>query len=543
MFNLHILHNACVVTKLLLQQLKVLVTDIDIIEKLENHPDFPALLCISDSLKKWNVENIAFKISTSELQQIETPFIAHTYTEGGLYVLVKALTDTHITYTKGTGGKDTVIETIESFASNFSGVVLVAEASTQSGQEDYSISKRKQNRKQAVLPTTMAITILVLIVSWLLYTKAVFTIANIILLPIMFFAAIGLVASILLWYEVDKYNPTLQKICTGGQTSKANCDAIVNSKQGKLLGVISWGEVGFIYFAGYLLSLLMLPALGSNVLNVLVPLSILALPYTVFSIYYQGVVAKQWCRLCLIVQLVLAIMFISYALAGYIVWPLVTIHLVPAQMLAILVFFAIPTAAWYIIKPLWFAKQKNKNVQSSYNRLKYSTNVFEGLLQQQPQMLPANTNLGINIGINNANNHIVKVCNPYCGPCARAHKHLHEMLAQNSNTQLQIIFTATTNTTDDRRQPVQHLLAIQQYKKEWLHKAIDTWYLQEGITYEAFAQQYPIEEQLLEEQLPKIAAMDSWCKQQHIIGTPTIFINKQQLPDAYTVEDISYFLT
>ena len=34
----------------------------------------------------------------------------------------------------------------------------------------------------------------------------------------------------------------------------------------------------------------------------LLGINILALPYTIFSVYYQWRVAKQWCVLCLVVQ-------------------------------------------------------------------------------------------------------------------------------------------------------------------------------------------------------------------------------------------------
>jgi len=37
--------------------------------------------------------------------------------------------------------------------------------------------------------------------------------------------------------------------------------------------------------------------------------------------------------------------------------------------------------------------------------------------------------------------------------------------------------------------------------------------------------------------------MDKWCKAMEAgSSTPTIFINGQQLPDAYSIEDLQYFL-
>ena len=40
----------------------------------------------------------------------------------------------------------------------------------------------------------------------------------------------------------------------------------------------------------------------------------------------------------------------------------------------------------------------------------------------------------------------------------------------------------------------------------------------------------------------KIENMDKWCKATGISFTPTIFINGYQLPDAYSIEDLQYFL-
>ena len=38
--------------------------------------------------------------------------------------------------------------------------------------------------------------------------------------------------SILLWYEVDRYNPVLQGFCSGDK--KVNCDSVLNSRYSKM---------------------------------------------------------------------------------------------------------------------------------------------------------------------------------------------------------------------------------------------------------------------------------------------------------------------
>ena len=58
--------------------LKVKVNNATINETLQNHPDWPGLLCISDSLNKWNVPNAAGKIEPDKMDELPTPFLGNT---------------------------------------------------------------------------------------------------------------------------------------------------------------------------------------------------------------------------------------------------------------------------------------------------------------------------------------------------------------------------------------------------------------------------------------------------------------------------------
>lgn len=53
-----------------LKLLNVKVTNTTVNETLQNHPDWPSLLCISDSLNKWNVPNGAGKIDVSKIDEL-----------------------------------------------------------------------------------------------------------------------------------------------------------------------------------------------------------------------------------------------------------------------------------------------------------------------------------------------------------------------------------------------------------------------------------------------------------------------------------------
>ena len=154
----------------------------------------------------------------------------------------------------------------------------------------------------------------------------------------------------------------------------------------------------------------------------------------------------------------------------------------------------------------------------------------------------ATEGIGIDIGNPVANHTIIKVCNPYCGPCARAHPKIEELIDQNKNIRAKIIFTTANEETNPAVKPVRHLLAIaEQNNVEKIRQALDDWYLPKNKDYTQFAKKYPINGELIKQD-HKIEKMAKWCKAMDVFATPTFFIDGYELPDAYSIEDLQYFL-
>jgi hypothetical protein len=66
--------NAVEITGLLLSALKVSVTITTLEKELEEHPDYPSLLSVSDVLSSYGVENIAFASSIEKLAGMPVPY-------------------------------------------------------------------------------------------------------------------------------------------------------------------------------------------------------------------------------------------------------------------------------------------------------------------------------------------------------------------------------------------------------------------------------------------------------------------------------------
>lgn len=91
-----------VVTQLL-QNLKVKVTFDTVKTTLENHPDYPCILSISDALKQWKVDNYILQVDKEKLHQLPLPFIAHLQNTRS-FITVTNVTAGNVVYKNSRGG-------------------------------------------------------------------------------------------------------------------------------------------------------------------------------------------------------------------------------------------------------------------------------------------------------------------------------------------------------------------------------------------------------------------------------------------------------
>lgn len=520
-----------------LQLLNIKANSSTINETMQNHPDWPGLLCISDTLHSFHIPHAAGKGKPEELDQLPTPFLGTTYDRQSPLYLIKNISDQSVEVIKENSSRLVSIAKDE-FLKIWNGVYLIAEPNEKSKETDFE--KNRLSYWGKTLIPVAAIILLLVLTGNIIYNKLYLIQSSVLSFSVWFQYVLILlgtiISSLLLCYELDKSNLVLKKVCTG--ISKGNCDAILSSKQGKVFRWLSWSEVGFIYFIGGLLMILFSSNIISSVLFLLV-LNMLAVPYTLFSIYYQWRIAKEWCILCLGVQMVLVLAAINslvYADFGSILSDSILISL-PKLVL----FYLLTALIWYTAKPYFNQLVKSKITKREYNRIKYNTDIYQTLLEKQPAISHPIEGLGIDIGNPESKNTIVKVCNPYCGPCAKAHPLIESLVDQNL-AKAKIIFTTTTAETDHGKKPVEHLLAVASYNNESQTKAaLDDWYLPAKKDYEIFASKYPMNGELTK-QTEKIEKMDAWCRQMQISYTPTIYINGHQLPELYSLEDLKYFL-
>lgn len=530
----------------LIKTLKLSISYLAVKEKLEQHPDYPSLLSVADCLNSFNVNTLGLKFGYEKLGTLPTPFISlHENKQGEYYNIVYSLNNEKLMIWDNNLYKDTTI-TKEVFTKDWTGKLLLVEASliSQEPITEYkqNILKQQKGRWTIVLAIILAILFFISPLIAFNWNGTVYGIVS----PLYYFLKLlGLIISfLLLWYEIDNHNPFLQKICTGAG-EKSSCNSVLASKSAKLLGIISWSEIGFAYFFSGIL-VLFIYGLGGVHQKLLSALSIVSLVYIPYSLYVQYKVIKKWCPLCLLVQIIILLEGITgiYLIRTNPVSLMNMLFNNGSSLLSFAILFITPLVIWSILSEIIKKAKESQFAFSALSRIKNDSVIFNALLEKQEELGELPKSLGVFIGDENARHRIVKICNPHCAPCAKMHVKLEKLLDQVKDVSVQIIFNTPLNNKDRRYLPTKHLLAIANSSKtnHSLHQALEDWYTSPQKQYEAFAENYPIDN-LEDEKLDTcIKAMSDWCNFHKISATPTVFIDGFKLPKNYSIDVLAYIL-
>jgi len=524
--------NVTMVLNHLVAELAIPLTRKSLNEEMQKHPDYNSLLAMSEMLDNWNIPNAAYELTFDELlnAEIEGPFISHVLRQR--FITVICLNEKEVIVSNEHWNKHRL--SIDEFKQMYSGSVLVAEKDEISGEADYTAKHRREIVNNLNIPIVIAGTA-ILLLCWLLFRSSYLTTLNWQIALLTLFKTTGLITAMLLLVQtIDKNNPLIRYLC--GDDNK-NCNAILSSEAAKITDELNWSEVGFFYFAGSWLVLLF----NSNVPSVIAMmalLNMLSLPYTFYSIFYQWKIAKQWCRLCCTIQVLLWLEFVAFLPS--------ILNGIPApslnDLVGIMIGIAIPILSWIFIKPYLVLSKQINPLKAQLRHYKYNRNLFLGLLNDEAKYILLDKDNSLIIGNPEAENIITMVSNPYCQPCAKAHKQL-EWLKGREDILLQVVF-ATSTDTDQHAEFALHLFAIQQNQSDksnnLLAKALDNWYEQKQKNIEAWAKAHPVKTAIVNDGI--LERQREWCKLTDISSTPTIFLNGRRISENYQPEDLKYLI-
>lgn len=516
----------------LIIRLQVKVHANTIYSYLQTHPAYPSLASISDALHQWNIPNLAVQLDLADLTEVTYPMLAHIQTDTAVFVVVTQFSAKEIHYIHPSLGN--VKETIAEFEKKWTGVALLVEKNTHSGEKDWK--KTKQNHLLQKIKSFGVVFLALVLLSFPLFTGIKRHQLGIdVWLPLLGLKSIGiLITYSLIKLTLGSSSNLANILCTRGE--KTSCASVLQSKAAVLFPGVSFSELGILYFIGGFLNLWLgvFTVNTSFLLWALAIMSVVGVLYSFFSLCYQAFVIRQWCPLCVLIQIVfwleLGVTY-PFLLEGI---PNVSL----ASLYPILIGFGVPLIGWVLIKPILKRSIELSHTAKKLKSFQYNSQIFMSLLQEQP---PVNTELlstEMQLGDVNAKTTLTIVTNPSCKACKKAHQEIEHLLHQFPEG-LQIIFRFVPfDDLDETGIIIIKTLLSYVLKGESLKafEALSSWFKNQNL--KKWQKQYqtsytiPEVDDLFEMHL-------KWCETNEVIATPSFFLNRYKVPEQYSLPDLS----
>jgi len=516
----------------LMNKLKIPVTKYFVKDFLLSHPAYPSLVSYADLCDKLNVEHVALNLSPDQLIKKDFPVIAQIYDEKKtFFVVIESINKEKniIRYYHPT--KKVISESIEKFLNKWTKYVFYAVSNKDSGEVNY-IKHRTIELLSSVSMPLFFCSVSLLIFFFLYQSKAIFSIRFILLFV---FKIIGLFISVnLVTHSIGNSTKLSKMVCTQGKHT--SCDDVLNSPASKLFGIISMSDIGIVYFAGSIFSLLLgifLNVQGS-ITSLLSLISVFSIPYIIFSVYYQSFLIRKWCPFCISIMSVLlfeCIFFFAY-IEYFNFNTLINLN----TCFVVSFCFITTICLWSVLKSLLLQTQDAK-YKYDFLRLKKNPHIFNARFNEFNPIEMDFSASDIIIGRTNAKITITSVINTRCGPCALAHRKLKQILTEFPE-QVKIVIRFTTGKQNDEE--TLHLIELYRNKDQKVFSnALDDWF--ENRDYSLLAKKYPVNK-ITASSCDLLIKQLEWNNKSRFTTTPTIILENKKIEHEYDIDDIPWLI-
>ncbi len=500
-----------------LEALEVNYTKSHVQSLYNEHPHKGNMYGLKKMLDTYGIKSQGVSISTKELSALNYPCILHIRGDFAIGLDCDANT---ITYQLQ--GKNTTVPH-DVFKQMWTGNALVVEETTDAFEPDYKLhqwNERVSTIKTYSVPFILMVGVGAGIAShfqdigFLDFMRMALSVAGI------------LVCAMLMEKQLFGESRYGDRVCS--LFHHADCNSVLDGPMAKVFG-ISWSEVGLGYFSANVLLLSLFPASS----GVVALINWVAMAYGIWSIYYQWHVAKSWCVLCIIVQLLIWLMGMT-ALLSHLATPLV---FEPTYGLLTSIAFAVCIMSVHMFSQRYVIEKERVRAVQLYRSLKANSAVAKTLIEQGEFYETTLNDSSIIFGNPEAKMCVTILSNPHCNPCARMHNQVEKLLSMSGNDMcIQYIFSAFNKQLEDSSR---YLIAcyLNHPVEEALHKFAQ-WYTQDKFNYKRIIKQNAkqLHTEAVEVQMKKHS---QWREKTSLIATPTVLVNGHKLPHEYELGDLA----
>lgn len=489
----------------------------------EEHPNKNNLLGLSQMLCEYNIANEGIVVDDKksfDLLSLNLPFVAQM---GTGFAVVSKVTDNKVNCILNDFN---IVIDKNQFINSWKGFLLLVEPNEDSIEPNW-----KDHRRESFLRKIKYGLLLGAIIGAFVLNLSVKQVVNAGLAIMILLNSCGVYISyLLLLKQINIQGRIVDKLCS--IFIEGDCNDVLNSKAAQLFGIISWSEIGAGYFIGNLIIICFIP----NLIPYFVSVNLLVLPYSLWSIWYQKFKVRQWCILCLMVQLIIWLIFIGNIILHNLMLP----HFSLEEILSTGLIFSISILSVNAIMSLVAQSLKGEKFRHAFNSLRLTEEVFRAQLTKQAQIKIGKEESKIIFGNPKANSWITIYSNPHCNPCARLHKKINMLLKESADKIcIQYIFCSFGSEWEDS---AKRLISIYLNNDTARAESIYNEWFESGKNDRlGFAKKYEMNinaPNVLEEYIKHI----EWGHTNNLESTPTVFINGYLLPDLYDFEDLKYFV-
>lgn len=504
-----------------LKTMRLKVSNYYVEKLLLSHPDYPSILSASDVLEQLGLNVQVGKIGEKHLPEIPFPYLLYSNANGFLVI------ENEQTLTK----EQEKLKTWEGVLLKAENTEEITDPANEKAYKEEKIDKWSKN----VAFSGMSLLLLIAFLPAADFVNSLF----------LFTAFSGLLLGyVLIAKDLGvKYAP-VESFCGAGASNQ--CDKVLTSEYSIVFGSATFSDLVLSYFAVQTILLGLIIPFSGNVLgwwSILAALSLLSLPAIGYSIYYQWVKIKAWCRLCLLVigLLILQMGISAYAFqSGFFSFSIPEIWAVLTTML---LFLSIGSATIWV---KGFIKKQDEAEHSAAlaKRVKYDPKIFTQYLLDQRKVDTTPLKREISIGNPEAPLQLVMASNLFCNPCKAMHTKLNELL-QVWPDKLHISFRFLPVKMEDEEGPNPREILLN-YWQENTHESdaesqntqqiIRDWFERKDI--DEFINKYETTSSGNRELSEITELQDNWVKEAEIKKTPTLFLNGYEFPQQYSIEDL-----
>ncbi len=488
--------------------------------QIQSHPSYPSLHAVTGVLSHFNIENVAVQVplDLETLQQLPDCFIAQLNKENSKHLVV--VERKQLKYEVYSTEHKKEILTSKTFLEQFTGIVVAVEKP----------EGNKIKRSTSKIGEYIGIGLLVVLAAFLMFNATV-SLYNMVYLLL---SILGVIISIAIVKQELGIKTTIGDAFCSGADTKKDCNAVLSSKGAEIIKGYKLSDFGVVYFS--ILTVVTFIQITNPTLSFLA--SLLVIPVTLYSLYYQSVILKTWCLLCLSSVGVLWLQALIPLIAKKNLTAFTTNEAVVFGIIVITL-----TIAWFYIKPLITEVTNLRKDKIEAVKFKRNFELFKTMLNKTPELhTKIIESQEIILGNQDSPLEIIVVTSPFCGHCRPVHKQIHEIL-QKFKAHVNVKIRFNVGVQDENSAAVNIVTRlIELYKEEGEHKCLlamtdiyengnhkqwlNTWGACTNKT----------------EALTELKKEYNWCKNNNIHFTPEILINGRAFPKSYNKGDLILFI-